>query len=182
MTHPDPTALADYWLTQRDEDAVELHLFECAQCTEALEWIARFAKGVQEVVRRGNLGVVLTPEFLARLAQEGLRVRTYAPPANGAVQCTVTSADDLLMGRLKTDLSSVSRLDLLVCGANDELLVRLEDLPFRPTAASEVVLNQPMDWARASGPAVRVMKLVGVENGADRQLAQYTFNHYPTRE
>ncbi len=182
MTHLDPAALADYWLGQGDDDAVEQHLFGCAQCTESLDWVVRFAKGVQEVVRRGNLGVVFTPEFLTRLAEEGLRVRTYAPPANGSVQCTVTKADDLLMGRLQADLSAVSRLDVLVCGRGGEVFARLEDIPFRAEATSEVVLNQPMDWARAAGPDVRVMKLVAVEQGADRQLAEYTFNHYPTRE
>jgi len=125
---------------------------------------------------------VLTTEFLERLSREGLRVRAYAPPAGGGVRCTVTKADDLLMGRLQADFSSASRVDVLVCGRADELLARLEDVPFRPQAASEIVLNQPMNWARASGPDVRVMKLVAVENGADRQLAEYTFDHYPTRE
>jgi hypothetical protein len=180
VDHVDDAALVDYWLSQGDDDAVEQHLLACAQCTGRLEWVARFTRGVQEVVRRGNLGIVLTSEFLARLSQEGLRVRTYAPPAGGGVLCTVTRADDLLMGRLQTDLSSVSRLDVLLLGAAGELRARLEDIPFRPNAAAEVVLNQPIDVARATGADLMVMKLVAVENGADRLLSEYTFNHTPT--
>lgn len=182
MTHIDPSILMEYWLSQSDDDSVAEHLLACSQCSEALESVARFAGGVQEVVRRGNLSVVLPPEFLARLSAEGLRIRTYAPPAGGGVECTVTSADDLLMTRLRTDLSSVSRLDVEFLAQNGEIRGRLEDVPFRPGTTAQIVLNQPMDWVRSMGPDVLIVKLLAVENGADRQLAEYTFNHTPSPE
>lgn len=180
MNHLESAALVEYWLSQGDDDAVEQHLMACEQCSQSLEWVARFTKGVQEVVRRGNLGFVLTPELMARLTAEGLRVRSYVPPSGGGVQCTVTQQDDLLIGRLQTNLLEVQRLDILLCGGGGELRARLEDIPFRAKAAGEIVLNQPLDAARASGHDVMVMKLVAVENGADRPVAEYTFNHYPT--
>ncbi len=179
MNHVDSAALIDYWLGQGDDDVIEQHLLACPECSDALDWVARFTKGVQEVVRRGNLAVVFTPEFLARLSKEGLRVRSYAPPVGGGVQCTVTPQDDLLMGRLRADLSNVARLDVVLTGESGDVRARLEDVPFRPTQTAEIVFNQPLDAARQMGPDVLVIKLVAVENGADRTLAEYTFNHTP---
>jgi hypothetical protein len=180
MNHPDFLQLADYWVTEAEDDDIEEHLFECAECTEALAWVAQFAKGVREVVRRGNLGVVLTPEFVERLMQDGVRVRTYAPPSGGAVQCTVTSQDDLLMGRLRADLSSAARVDALLCDVSGKLRLRIQDLPFRPEAHSELVMNQPIDAARQLGEDVLVMKLVDSSGGSDRLLAEYRFEHSPS--
>lgn len=180
VTHPELELLVEYWLGQGDDDAVEQHLFSCEHCAESLEWVARFTRGVQDVVRRGNLSVVLTPEFLARLSLEGLRVRSYAPPQGGGVECTVTPQDDLLMSRLRADLTGASRVDAVLCDANGALQARLEDILFRPAAGSEIVFNYPLDVARRSGRHVLVMKLVAVENGADRPLAEYTFDHFPT--
>lgn len=183
MNHTDIVTLTDYWLATLDTDAeseLEEHLFGCAVCTEALQWVARFTKGVREVVRRGNLAIVLAPEFLARLSAEGLRVRSYAPLAGGSVQCTVTSQDDLLVGRLQTDLSAVTRLDVLLCGPAGEVHARFEDVPFRPAANSEILFNQPMDAARQMGAQVLVVQLVAVEDGQESALASYTFNHSPS--
>ena len=39
-------------------------------------------------------------EFLHRAAKQGARVREYAPPNGGQVECTVTAEDDILIGRL----------------------------------------------------------------------------------
>lgn len=180
MTHPDLMALADYWVSEAPDEGIEDHLFECGECTETLQWVARFAKGVREVVRRGNLGVILTPEFVERLVREGLRVRQYAPPAGGAVQCTVTSQDDLLMGRLKADLSSTARVDALLCDRTGNPYHRVADIPFRATAASELIFNEPIDNARASGENVMVVKLVDPSAGTDRLLAEYRFEHFPS--
>ena len=55
MNHLDLPTLAEYWLGNLADDAVEEHLLACAECTARLEWVARLAKGVTEVVRRGNL-------------------------------------------------------------------------------------------------------------------------------
>jgi hypothetical protein len=177
MSHLDLPTLADYWLGNDTDDAVEEHLLTCTDCSTQLEWVARLAKGVTEVARRGNLAWILTPEFLARLAGDGLRVRTYAPPLNGGVQCTVTLQDDLLMGRLRADLSQVPRLDLLVTGGEGELRYRVEDVAFRPSADAEIVLNQPLEFARAVKKDVMKVKLVSVGPDGERVLGEYTFNH-----
>jgi hypothetical protein len=147
-----------------------------------LEWVARFAKGVRQVVRRGNLSFVLSPEFVARLAADRLRIRSYAPPVGASVECTVTPQDDLLLGQLRADLAEVTRLDVLVCGGDGELRARLEDIPFPAVSAADLVFNYPIDVARSVGHDVMVVKLLAVESGVDHPLGEYTFNHYPARE
>lgn len=184
MRHFAHEQLADYWLgdvTPEDEVAIEEHLFECAGCSDRLAWVARFGEAVKEAARRGNVGMLLTPDFVERLVREGLRVRSYAPPAGGEVQCTVTKADDLLMGRLRADLSKARRVDAVVSSESGEMNFRIEDVPFRAVADSELVWNQPMNVARASGRDVMVIRLVEATEG-DRLLAEYTFRHSPTVE
>ena len=44
--------------------------------------------------------MVVSDSFVKRVAEEGLRIREYAPPAGGGVQCTVTAEDDFLIARL----------------------------------------------------------------------------------
>ena len=59
--------------------------------------------------------MVVSDAFLKRAAEEGLRVREYAPPPGGSVQCTVTAEDDILVGRLAANLSAAKRVDLCIC-------------------------------------------------------------------
>lgn len=182
MNHPDFLTWADYWLGESDDDAIEEHLLACGECARTLEWVARFAKGVRAVVQRGNLGWVLTPAFLARLEAEGLRVRTYLPLNGGGVECTITRQDDLLMGRLRADLRKIERLDIVLRAGDGTLRDRLENVAFPATADAELVLNQPVDEARAMGKDTLVVQLVAVERGGERVVGEYTFNHSRTVE
>ncbi len=184
MRHFAHEELADYWLgdvSPENEAAIEEHLFGCSACSEMLGWVARFGEAVKAAARRGNIGMLLTPEFVDRLVREGLRVRTYAPMSGGDVQCTVTKADDLLMGRLRADLSKARRVDAVVLDESGAMRFRVEDVPFRAVAESELVWNQPINVARASGADVMVIRLVEAAEG-DRVLAEYTFRHTPTVE
>jgi anti-sigma factor RsiW len=94
LSHPIDTAvLADYWLgslSGPDEESVEEHLFECDQCGARLREVMALAEGVRRLAREGNLRMVVSDAFLQRAAEDGLRVREYAPPSGGSVQCTVT--------------------------------------------------------------------------------------------
>jgi hypothetical protein len=56
--------------------------------------------------------------------------------------------------------------------------LRVEDLAFEP-AANEVVLSPNMAELRALTQATQRVELVSVENGNDRVIGRYTFNHYP---
>src|SRR5262245_51514213 len=103
MNPLDVALLADYWiaaLAKPEEEAVEAHLFACDECGERLREVITLAEGIRKLVREGSLQMVVSERFLKRAAEAGLRVRQYAPPAGGSVQCTVTAEDDLLIGRL----------------------------------------------------------------------------------
>jgi anti-sigma factor RsiW len=178
----DPAILADYWLAElapNDESAVEEHIFDCEDCTRQLQSVIDLAEGIRTLARQGNLGMVVTREFLDRLTREGLRAREYAPQAGGAVACTVTAQDDLLIGRLAADLTGIERVDVALCDPSGAERQRLQDIPFRG-GLTEVMLNYPIGMARQSGPDVLVMKVLAVTKEGERVLGEYTFNHTPS--
>jgi anti-sigma factor RsiW len=178
----EPALLADYWLAELppgEESAVEEHLFACEDCSRSLQSIMALIEAIRALARQGNLGMIVTREFLDRLAREGLRTREYRAHPGGTVHCTVTPHDDLLIGRLAADLSGIGRVDLALCDPSGAERQRLRDIPFR-AGPGEVMLNYPIGLARQLGPDVLVMKLVAVTPQGDRVLAEYTFNHTPS--
>ena len=178
----DPLVLADYWLAElppAEESAVEEHVFGCEDCARTLQSLVSLAGAIRTLARQGNLGMVVTRDFLDCLAREGLRLREYAPRAGGSVACTVTAQDDLLISRLAADLSGTERVDLAMCDPSGSERQRLRDIPFR-AGLSEVILNFPIGLARRLGPDVLVMKLLAITEQGERVLAQYTFNHTPS--
>ena len=182
--HPvDPPVLADYWLAElpaAEEAAVEEHIFGCEDCTRQLQSVVALAEGIRALARQGNLGMIVTREFLDHLAGQGKRVREYAAKAGGSVQCTVTAQDDFLIGRLAADLTGIEKVDLALCDPSGVERLRLRDIPFR-AGLTEVILNYPIGAARQSGPDVLIMKLLAGTSHGDRVLGEYTFNHTPSK-
>jgi hypothetical protein len=176
----DVAVLADYWLAALDEaeeEAVELHLFECDRCGARLREVIALAEGVRNLAREGCLRMVVSEAFLRRAAEEGLRVRQYAPPAGGGVQCTVTAEDDILIGRLAADLKGAKRVDLSICDEHGKEQLRLPDIPVNPSAGG-VIMQESITFAKAAPTNTMLMRLVGVdESGGDDLLGEYTFNH-----
>src|SRR5688572_21529311 len=152
-SHPiDAAVLADYWLAAlaaSDEEAVEEHLLGCDRCGARLRELIALAEGVRSLAREGCLRMVVSDAFLQCAAEEGLRVREYAPPAGGSVQCTVTADDDLLIGRLAANLSGATRVDLCFCDDSGIEQHRLADIPVRP-GASSVVYQESITFAKAA--------------------------------
>lgn len=179
----DAAILADYWLGAlpgSEEEYVEEHLFSCDQCGACLQQVIGLADGVRSVARHGNLLRVVTDEFLKRAANEGLRIREYAPPRGGSVQCTVSADDDFLIGRLNADLSTTTRLDVSFCSPDGTERMRLSDVPFRPESGG-VAFQQPIGYAKAAPSEVMIARLVSVDDaGSERLLGEYTFIHTRT--
>lgn len=168
--------LVDYWFGEREDPALEEHLFECEQCTARLEELAALGEGIRKAFRRGALHAVLSREFVERLKREGLRLREYRVPAGGSVNCTLTAQDDFVFSRLEAPLAGVERLDLVVSGPLGE--ATLEDIPFDP-AAGEVLFCPSAAALRAMPAHTKRMRLVAVEAGGPRTLGEYTFVHTP---
>ena len=183
-TNPiDPAILADYWLAalaKPEEEAVEEHLFTCDECGARLREIIALAEGIRKLAREGSLLMVVSDAFLKRAAQEGLRVREYAPPLGGGVECTVTAEDDLLIGRLASNLSGAKRVDLCICDQRGVELLRLPDIPFDP-GAGNIAFQQSITYAKAASSETMIARLVSMDDaGGERLLGEYTFNHTRT--
>lgn len=176
----DEGVLADYWLAALppvEEESVEEHLMLCTSCGNRLREIMAIADGIRRMARTGSVLVVVSEAFLERAAREGLRVRQYAPPRGGSVNCTVTADDDLLVAKLAADLSKAARVDLLYTHPGGT--IRFPDIPVN-SASGEVILSVAMAQMRAAPAHVAVVKLVAVEESGERVLGEYTFNHRPS--
>jgi hypothetical protein len=179
----DAAVLADYWLAvlpASEEQVVEQHLFDCDRCGARLREIIALAEGIRNLARAGSLLMVVSDAFLKRAAEEGLRVREYAPPPGGRVECTVTAEDDFLIGRLSANLSGAKRVDLCVCDGRGVEQMRLQDIPFH-SAAGSVAFQQSITYAKAARSETMIARLLSVdEAGHERLLGEYTFNHTRT--
>lgn len=175
----DPAVLADYWLaglTTAEEEPVEQHLLACDRCGERLREVIALADGVRKLAREGSLDMIVSESFLKRAADEGLRVRQYAPPPGGGVQCTVTEEDDILIGRLAADLSGAKRVDLCLCDERGIEQTRWPDIPMN--LDDDVLFQYSITYAKASPDRKLIVRLVAIdEQNSERLLGQYTFNH-----
>lgn len=173
-------ALLAWWgsdLPGRERARLEEHLLSCEGCAARVAAAARLAQGVRDLVRRGDLPVVVLPSVVDLLRREGRRIREYQVAPGRGVQCTVGPDDDVVLARLSADLRDVARLDL-VSRIDDGAEYRLRDLPFDP-AIGEVILAPSADVLRARPAQVERMRLLAVGPEGDRQLGEYTFNHTP---
>jgi hypothetical protein len=176
----DAALLADYWvaaLPASEEEAVEEHLLACDECGARLREVIALAEGVRSLAREGSLRMVVSDTFLKRATEEGLRVRQYAPPSGGGVQCTVKEEDDLLVARFAAGLSEAKCVDLCLCDERGVEQFRLPDIPVDPEAGS-VIYQESITFAKALPTCTLIARLVALdEAGDERLLGEYTFNH-----
>jgi hypothetical protein len=179
----DAAVLSDYWLAAlpaSEEETVEEHLLACDHCGARLREAIALAEGIRQIAREGSLRMIVSDEFLKRAAEEGLRIRQYAPPAGGSVQCTVTAEDDFLIARLAANLAGARRVDLSICDGRGIEQLRLPDIPAGPNATG-VVYQESITFAKAMPSSKLIARLITFdESGAERLLGEYTFNHTRT--
>ena len=179
----DAAVLSDYWfalLADSEEQAVEEHLLTCDECGQRLREVIAIAEGVRKLAREGSLLMIVTDAFVERAGEQGMRIRQYAPPAGGRVDCTVTAEDDLLIGRLAANLSAARQIDLCICNAEGQEKIRLRDIPVHQ-AADSVVFQQPIGYAKAAPSETMIARLVAVDQfNGEQLLGEYTFNHIRT--
>ncbi len=172
--------LSDYWLAALpsvEAEAVEEHLFACDGCARRLQHVIAMAEGIRNLAREGSLQIVVSDAFLRRAAEEGLRVRQYAPPRGGSVQCTVTAEDDILIGRLAVNLGRARRIDVSICDGSGVEQLRMRDIPANPNVG-EVILQESITFIKDAPTTTMIVRLVDVDDaGGERLLGEYTFNH-----
>jgi hypothetical protein len=177
----DHSLLVDYWLTELappDEERVEEHLLSCVACSGELRSLVDLAAGIRRATGKGIVRAVVTGVFLERLRAEGLRVREYRVVPGGSVQCTVAPEDDLVVARLSAGLEGIGRVDLAICDDSGRERERVRDIPVG--AHGEVVFLPRTANLRAALAGVDRLKLLAVEEEAERVLAEYTFIHTPS--
>jgi hypothetical protein len=173
-------ALLEWWTGEIPAAArrsVEQHLLACDGCSGRLRLVQELAEGIGSLLRGGELPAAVVPAVVERLRRDGRRIREYSVGAGGAVQCTVSPEDDLVLARLGADLRGVSRLDL-VSRLDDGPEVRLADLPF-DSEAGELVFFPPVDVLRARPASVERFELRAVSPDGERLLGRYAFHHTP---
>lgn len=179
----DAASLTDYWLAilpKSEEETVEEHLFACDECGARLQEVIALAEAIRNLARQGSLLMIVSDTFLGRIAEEGLRVREYRPPMGGSIACTVTSADDFLIGRLTADLSAAERVDLSLCDERGIERLRLADIPF-DSGAGSVAFQQSITYAKAAPSETMIARLVSFDDaGGEHLLGEYTFRHTRT--
>lgn len=181
LRHIDSGVLADYWLgalPADEEEVVEAHLLVCDPCGERLREVIALADGVRRLAREGSLRMVVSDAFLERAAEEGFRVRQYAPPQGGSVDCTVTAEDDFLVARLAADVSDSKRIDLSLCDEQGVEQFRLPDIP-ADSRTGVVVYQESITFAKALPDATMLARLISVDeaSGDQRLVGEYTFHH-----
>lgn len=179
----DAAVLADYWLAalvDAEEESVEMHLLECDECGRRLREVIALAEGVRNLAREGSLRMIVSDAFLRRAEEEGLRVRQYAPPPGGAVECTVTAEDDILIASLAANLSAAERVDLRFYDERGMEQARLRDIPVNPDSG-RIILQESITFAKAAPTNRMIVRMVATDRAGDeRLLGEYTFNHTRT--
>ena len=175
--HADLATLVAYWLGELDEAreaALEEHYLGCPECSARLGEVEALAEGVKRAHAGGRIGAVVTSAFVERLRSRGLRLREYHVPRNGSVNCSIGPEHDVLLGYLDdVPLEGVARVDAVIVLDHD---IRLEDVPF-DAAAGQVILAPSVELMRSLPAHRELVRLLAVEQGGERVLGEYTFNH-----
>jgi glycine/D-amino acid oxidase-like deaminating enzyme len=175
------SALVDYWLDELPptaETAADEHLIQCTDCSQRLGWLAEVDAGTRELLRRGQVPLALTRALLARLEQDGVRIRHHRVEAGGYTHCTAGPDDDLVSVTLRGEFRADERVDLAYLEAPDFLLGRRTDLPV-DGERGEVVLVERGEAVRTL-PAQRLrLALYGVSPSGQRTIGEYTLLHAP---
>lgn len=180
QTHPDWQALVDYWLGDTDAaatEAIDAHLLHCDACGAVFDEIVALAHGVREAFSRGAVPSVLTAGFVERLKASGRQVREYRVSPGDSVTCAVAPQDDALISRVHAPLAGVRRLDAMfsfsIAVDQEE---HLQDVPFDPVAG-EVVFVHKLAKVRGLPSHSIVLRLIAVDDTAEREIGRYTFHH-----
>lgn len=171
--------LVDYWSDdlQGEQTAwIEQHVFECDECARRLVEVDALARGIAAVVRETRFHSVVTDAILNRLARDGFRIRTYTLEAGQTIPCAVWADDDLVVARIRANLSGFEQVTVVKLLPTGEELGRLSDIPVRP-GQSEIIDSFSAALIRQL-PSTRVRLVVsGVAAGAEHVIGEYVLEH-----
>jgi hypothetical protein len=171
--------VVDYWagdLAPAEEDRIEEHVFNCADCARELAAAEALARDIRSVTREGRLISVVTDSILNRLAADGVRIRTFTLEGEDVVPCAVWADDDLVVARIRADLAEVDSVTIVTRQASGEELGRLSDVHVRP--GQREILNAFSAAHLRKLPQTRVHITVTAQAGSSEgTIAEYTLEH-----
>jgi hypothetical protein len=169
----------DSWageLAPGDQERIEEHVFQCQACAAALAQGEALARGLRTLVRSGRFQSMISESVLNRLARDGARVRTFAVSPGDVVPCAVWDDDELVVTRLRGDLSGVDAVSVVTTLANGEELSRSEGIAVRP-GQQELITAISAEWLRGLPATTVTMRVTAMRAGEGRLLGEYTLEH-----
>ncbi len=174
--------IVDYWtgdLPRTTTEAIEEHMFTCAECAHQLAEGEALARGIAAVVREGRFHAIVTDAFLNRLAQDGVRIRMYAVEPGDVVPCSVWADDDLIVTRIRADFAGVASVTLVTRIASGEEISRLSDVAVRP--GQREIINAISASLIRPLPSTRLQLIVTARaESGERTLGDYVLEHAGT--
>jgi hypothetical protein len=173
------SSFVDYWCGDLDAsacEALEEHLFACADCAARAEKLVETATVVKEGTALGRVAsLALTRSAMERLEQDRVPVRHYTVRRGETVACQAT-ADHFSLVHLRLDRATMGkRIDLAIETARGEL-IRCENVPINHLDA-EISLAWSGDMVRAQPTGTLAITLTEVEGSAERILGEYKLAH-----
>jgi len=175
--------LLEYWLADpppADADSLEQHLLECGECSAELESVVALAEAIRRLGREARLRGGVSPTILDRLERERRVIRRYRADAGGHIHCSAGAEDDLVTLELSAELAGLERVDLEYCTEDGTPVERATELPV--VHGGTVVWVEPGDAIRALPTGIIRVRLLAVEPGGERAVAEYTLHHTAYRD
>ena len=162
-------------LPAEDAAALEDHLFTCDACASLAADLERLLRAVPGAVRAEGLSGFVTDAVLNRLARDGVRVRSFTLSPGAVVPCAVWDEDEVMVLRLRGDVSGATEFTMSQRVAGTEVVRRTAELAASPQG--ELIFALPADMVRQL-PATEVDVLVTARVGEDtRTVGRYTLVH-----
>lgn len=172
--------LSDYWTVDASDEAIErieAHVVVCGACAALLGETEQLRRGIAHAVRTGGVQAFVTDSVLNQLARDGVRVRSYAMDAGGAVQCAVWDEDEILVTRLRANFTGIDAVDAVMRLETGEEWGRATGVPVSE-GGRELIIALPASLVRRAPEVPMRLTLRDSAAPADEApLAEYTFDH-----
>lgn len=158
---------------EADNELVEEHVLSCDECATRFAALVELGPTIGALVANSQTRMPITRTLLERFEAAGLISRRYVLAPGATVPCSVAPGDLYSLVRLEADLRGVTRVDIVM---GDQ---RLPDVPFEVSTGT-VHTVATTAWLLTL-PTMRIpIRLIAVDDGGSRTLADYTLSHTAT--